>query len=85
MGATKQNKSHRKVKTARRTRRIMRKNAHDRLDENLDKIVPAICTLHSCGVDVFASGIASDPRMNLTLGDIELMYPWLADIGKVFR
>ncbi len=40
---------------------------------------------HGCGVDLFATGQHSDPRMRLTLADIKAQYPWLAEIGKVFR
>lgn len=88
MGAKKQNKSRRKVKVARR-RKARRRGDADAFKQlepsQLHKLVNAVSILHGCGVDLFATGHHPDPRMNLTLADIKAQYPWLAEIGKVFR
>lgn len=83
MGAKKQIKSRRKTKAAKR-RKARR---HGKTLSYAEQVAAAmaIAALKKTGVDVLATGRQTDPRMNLTLQDIKAQYPWLAEIGKVFR
>lgn len=79
-----------------RTRKAPRKKSR-RLDRDEGTIAAiGVGLLAAVGVDIlrplchwlrFASDSSQhiDPRMNLSLADIKAQYPWLAEIGKVFR
>jgi hypothetical protein len=86
MGAKKQNKSRRKVKVAKRRKARRPKFKVDVVEAaRTANLIRAVLIFASCGVDLFATGQHSDPRMNFTLADIKQQYPWLAEISKVFR